>query len=112
MVWTGREVLVWGGSVPNPTTDPYAGYPRDGAAYDPATRTWRRMPAAPPSPPSLLTAYSAVWTGDLALFVGGSDQNDAGRRTARPLVRAGPVERALEFRVLHHLIGTEVSWPG
>ncbi len=78
MVWTGREVLVWGGFVANSSPDPYAGYPRDGAAYDPATNTWRRLPAAPPAPPSLLTAYSAVWTGDLALFVGGADQNVQG----------------------------------
>jgi N-acetylneuraminic acid mutarotase len=78
MVWTGREVLVWGGFVAYSPTDPSAQYPRDGAAYDPVTRSWRRMPAAPPSPPSLLTAYSAVWTGDLALFVGGADQNNQG----------------------------------
>ena len=80
MVWTGREVLVWGGQVApsEADPDPLAVYPRDGAAYDPAARTWRRMPTAPPSPPSLLTAFSVVWTGDVALFVGGADRNNQG----------------------------------
>ncbi|MGZ6974700.1 MAG: Kelch repeat-containing protein [Acidimicrobiia bacterium] len=79
MVWTGHEVLVWGGEVAfTPSDNPVAYYPRDGAAYDPATTTWRRMTPAPPSPPSMLTAFSAVWTGDVALFVGGADQNVEG----------------------------------
>lgn len=42
-VWTGKEVLVWGGndSTPGPTTPP------DGALFNPATRTWRRIAPAP-----------------------------------------------------------------
>ena len=78
MVWTGHEVVVWGGSNPSSSLDPLAGYPRDGAAYDPATNQWRRLPAAPASPPALLTADSAVWTGDLALFLGGDTVNAQG----------------------------------
>ena len=39
-VWTGHDLLVWGGST---STTSYA----DGASYDPAQRTWTRLPAAP-----------------------------------------------------------------
>lgn len=51
-VWTGKEVLVFGGDrypcAPNakcvaPTDPPLA----DGAAYDPATNSWRRIAPAP-----------------------------------------------------------------
>lgn len=36
-VWTGRELVVWGGRKGKPITN--------GAAYDPATDTWRRLSA-------------------------------------------------------------------
>ena len=41
-VWTGKKMIVWGG---------YSGNTQygDGAAYDPATRTWTKL-AAGPSP--------------------------------------------------------------
>src|SRR5437879_5985863 len=61
-VWSGREVLFWGGQagadtgglhLPPPTATgglhlppPTATF-ADGAAYDPATPRWRRLPAAP-----------------------------------------------------------------
>ena len=46
-VWTGREVLVWGGwmTVPDPVAAPNVATLADGVAYDPARRTWRRLPA-------------------------------------------------------------------
>jgi hypothetical protein len=52
-VWTGREALIVGGS-DTPPTHPSAGGEegrrpalRDGAAFDPRTRSWRRIAAAP-----------------------------------------------------------------
>lgn len=78
MIWTGHRMIVWGGFIPSSSPDPLAGYPRDGAAYNPATNRWRSLPAAPASPPALLTAYSAVWTGDQALFLGGESFNAQG----------------------------------
>jgi hypothetical protein len=52
--WTGRELLVWGGTDGD-------GHRRldDGAAYDPRRDTWRRLPPAPVSPRAPLS----VWTG-------------------------------------------------
>lgn len=64
-VWTGREVLFWGGA---------AGHDRffdDGAAYDPVTRRWRKLPPAPIGPRS---DHDAVWTGREMLVWGGIDQ--------------------------------------
>lgn len=62
-VWTGRQMVVWGG-------DADGGRLRfsDGAAYDPAVDRWRRLPR------SLLTArfgHTAVWTGSEMLVFGG-----------------------------------------
>ncbi|MPZ87706.1 MAG: hypothetical protein GEU81_06440 [Nitriliruptorales bacterium] len=62
-VWTGSELLIWGG-------EGSAGFFADGAAYDPATGTWRSLPEAPLSPRA---GIAAVWTGDALLLVGGRD---------------------------------------
>ena len=65
-VWTGHEALLWGGQ-----TEDTASTPADsnsGAAYDPATRRWSRLPASPLSPRSDATA---LWTGTEAIFIGG-----------------------------------------
>ena len=60
-VWTGREVLVLGGNTEPcpPAADGCAvGHVvRDGAAYDPATDTWRRIA---PAPDGLLSVTGAV----------------------------------------------------
>jgi hypothetical protein len=69
-VWTGREMVIWGG-----VSDPDAGdAASDGAAYDPAAGTWRKVPAAPISPRYDARAW---WTGQEMLVFGGtsSDQD-------------------------------------
>jgi hypothetical protein len=66
-VWTGREMVIWGGYL---DADPLI----DGAAYDPAARTWRKVPAAPLSP-----RYDpgAFWTGqEMVVFGGSTLEND------------------------------------
>lgn len=67
-VWSGREMLVWGGS--GEPAEPRKGHARflaDGAAYDPATDRWRVLP---PSPLTARTGSAAAWTGT-TLFVWG-----------------------------------------
>ncbi len=60
-IWTGQEVLVWGGRD--------AGGPlADGAAYDPEADTWRPLAAAPLSARSA----QAVWSGREMLVWGGT----------------------------------------
>lgn len=61
-VWTGSEMLIWGGDSPNGPLD-------DGAAYDPRRDEWQMLPQAPLSPRN---APAAVWTGDEMLLWGGA----------------------------------------
>jgi len=62
--WTGKELVVAGGIDPNPSS-PRAF--RDGAAYNPLTRTWRKIA---PMPLDHWDA-TAVWDGKEILFIGG-----------------------------------------
>ncbi|MBK8207636.1 MAG: putative Ig domain-containing protein [Planctomycetes bacterium] len=65
-VWTGSEMIVWGGQDSN--FDPFD----DGAAYDPATDTWRAL-AAVPSSLAGRERHKAVWGGGIMLLWGGFD---------------------------------------
>jgi hypothetical protein len=70
--WTGKELLVWGGGDSHQGGQPAYS---DGAAYNPATGTWRTLPIAPV--PARLGAAS-VWTGTEMLVWGGSDCQGCG----------------------------------
>ncbi|HTG46035.1 MAG TPA: hypothetical protein VK646_00055 [Actinomycetota bacterium] len=63
--WTGTEMILAGGSGP----EGYNGNPvfRDAAAYDPSTRTWRKLPPMPIP----REGGTMVWDGTEALLVGG-----------------------------------------
>jgi hypothetical protein len=63
LVWTGWEVLVWGG------TDRLGRPVDDGAAFDPAEGSWRLLPEIDPQ----RTTALAAWTGDEAVFVTATD---------------------------------------
>jgi len=66
-VWTGRQVLTWGGGC----CDDYSA---GGAAYTPATNTWQRLPASP------LEGRHATgaWTGKELIVVGGIGKDNGG----------------------------------
>jgi hypothetical protein len=64
-VWTGTEIIIAGGF--SPMTEPPRTF-ADAAAYNPATRTWRKLPPMP-EPRSDATA---VWDGTEALFIAGT----------------------------------------
>lgn len=75
-LWTGSEMLFWGGDVWWP-------YSRgSGGAYNPATDTWR--PFSPPPPDFAQASVGfAVWTGrEMVLFLSGywADQPEEGVR--------------------------------
>lgn len=65
-VWTGTELLVWGGGAGGQVDSRTFA---DGAAYDPAADTWREMA---PSPLTARARAAAVWTGTEMLVWGGS----------------------------------------
>jgi hypothetical protein len=73
-VWTGRELLVWGGASGRNGAVLHA----DGAAYDPSTRTWSSLPAGPLSPRA---QAASVWTGRSVFIWGGYPDADATRAT-------------------------------
>ena len=68
-VWTGSELVYWGGE--SEYGDEVHG---DGAAFDPATGGWRALAAGPLSPRS---GAVAVWTGTEVLVWGGDREAGA-----------------------------------
>lgn len=69
LVWTGREMIGWGGGCCGDNLD-------DGYAYDPVRARWRRLPRAPlPG----MQAPLGVWTGAELVIAGGQD-SDTGTR--------------------------------
>ena len=67
--WSGEEFLIWGGATGD-CCAPSEMYLDDGAAYDPAARTWRRLPEAPITARAPLSA----WTGDELIVWGSTDR--------------------------------------
>ena len=67
-VWTGAQMLVWGGYGRGDNCAPCAH--GDGAAYDPQSDSWTSMA---PSPLSGRGGPGAVWTGRDMLVWGGAD---------------------------------------
>ncbi len=69
-VWTGTEMIVWGGS-------PVSGSSTAGGRYNPATDTWQPV-ATGGSEPSQRSGHTAVWTGT-EMIVWGGGSNTGGR---------------------------------
>ncbi len=101
-VWTGTEMIVWGGVR---QTGPLS----DGGAYDPANDTWRTVSNT--GAPSPRFSHTAVWTGtEMIVFGGWSGQGVLGdggaydpvTDTWRPL----PVQGVPLARVLHAAVWT------
>lgn len=104
-VWTGREMVIWGG-----TTDFESEPFTDGAAYDPATRTWRKLPAAPLSP---RFDSQAVWTGqEMIIFGGGAAADGAILADGAAWDPAANRWRALPASPLGPRDGSVVGWAG
>ena len=66
MVWTGTEMIVWGGEINGHTLN-------TGGVYDPATDAWRATSTV--GAPSPRRAQSAVWTGTKMIIWGGVGGN-------------------------------------
>jgi N-acetylneuraminic acid mutarotase len=69
-VWTGSEMIIWGGSF---TTNVWH-YFNTGGRYDPATDTWTATSTI--NAPIARGAHTAVWTGSEMVVWGGGDNTD------------------------------------
>jgi N-acetylneuraminic acid mutarotase len=75
-VWTGGEMIVWGGVGAS-------GYANDGGRYDPVANTWTALPGS--GAPAGRCQHTAVWTGSEMIVWGGYNGgysgyfNDGGR---------------------------------
>lgn len=67
-VWTGTQMLVWGGQAATAATD-------DGAGYDPVADTWVAMRSA--GSPGGRSRHTAVWTGTEMIVFGGLNGSGA-----------------------------------
>jgi hypothetical protein len=73
-VWTGEQMVVWGG------WNNVGSHTQTGGRYDPATGTWQ--PTALAGSPNGRHSFSAVWTGDEMIVWGGkkTSPTDTGGR--------------------------------
>jgi hypothetical protein len=83
--WTGRELVVWGGISFTSGRQTVA----DGAAYDPATDTWRTLAQ---SPLGARWGATMAWANGLAIIVGGNGPS-APTQSSEP-----PAKRAAAYR--------------
>ena len=67
-IWTGEEVLLWGGTSCSNDDAPRTPY-GDGAAYNPKTDTWRTLSID--NAPSPRSGHAVVWTGTEMVIWGG-----------------------------------------
>jgi hypothetical protein len=105
-VWTGRELLVWGG-----------GGSASGAAYTPSTDTWRDLPGSPVR--GWPDDDDGVWTGkELIVIYGSEKQVAAYNPTTRSWRRLAPMPTTLDWATVTWtgkevlMVGGRVSWPG
>ena len=103
-VWTGTELLIWGGSDPS-----FNEHFNDGAAYDPTSRRWRHMADGPDSAGG--KESHGVWTGEEALFfwIGDSIDGPEGLAAYDP---AADTWRELAPWPLGPREGVHVVWTG
>lgn len=78
VVWTGREMIGWGGGCCGEAWS-------DGAVYNPATNTWRKLPR---SPLHGSQAPLGAWTGRELIVVVGGDNPATGKPWPASLARA------------------------
>jgi hypothetical protein len=80
-LWTGSQLLVWGGCAP-PVTDECIPT-QDGFAFDPVTERWSAIPAAPTAGDYAET----VWTGREAIFLSLASRGRVGGQAYDPATR-------------------------
>ena len=83
LVWTGTEMIVWGGCT---TTQNFCSE-NSGGRYNPATDSW--TPTSVTNAPSPRHRHTAVWTGDRMIVWGGCRQTTTSTCRTSPLPEGG-----------------------
>ncbi len=97
-IWTGTEMIVWGGFFCLGCANGELG---TGARYDPGTNTW--TPISTVNAPAARGLHSAVWTGSKMIVWGG--QNDGGNASLTLLDSGGIYDPATDTWVSTTLVG-------
>jgi len=95
-VWTGREMIIWGGGSGGPHLN-------SGARYNPATDTWSG-PTPTAGSPTGRASFAMVWTGS-RMIVWGGDQDGT-------LVNTGGIYQPPIPAVGPHTSTISISAPG
>ena len=72
VIWTGKEMIVWGG------LDSAGTALQTGGRYDPVANNWATLDNADADRPSIRKYHTAVWTGTRMIVWGGSDNTAEG----------------------------------
>ncbi|HEX4824928.1 MAG TPA: MopE-related protein [Candidatus Polarisedimenticolaceae bacterium] len=105
-VWTGSEMIVWGGTLVGPGTAT-----NTGARYDPSADTWTEVPIDDGTP-SPRQNSSAVWTGSEMIIWGG--ENSPSSTNANRYDPVANVWHVTSTAPLpgHSRLGQSVIWTG
>ena len=75
MIWTGTEMIVWGGTIGTSSTSGDPAF-ADGARFNPTSGVWTSLPTL--NAPSSRWDHSAVWTGTEMIIWGGQNVSTSG----------------------------------
>jgi hypothetical protein len=97
-VWTGDEMIVWGGESGGSSTL------NTGARYNPSTDTWTPMTTL--NAPTARISHTATWTGT-EMVVWGGDETAANvyPRTRAAAITQRPILGQPQAPLMHHLPG-------
>ena len=101
-VWTGTELLAWGGCAPD-VEDCEA--TADGYVFDPLTRAWHELPKAPVASSGAL----GTWTGEQAVFLRFRDDRRLNGATYDPIAGSWHKITAAPIRAKY---GAAEVWTG
>jgi N-acetylneuraminic acid mutarotase len=69
-IWTGSEMIVWGGQSSSSTTSAVTFF-NDGSGFNPSANTWTRLTAS--GAPAARAVFSAAWAGTEMIIWGGGN---------------------------------------
>src|SRR5439155_10921514 len=107
LVWTGREMIAWGGFVPSLSNTLLS---NSGGRYDPATDSWTSTAAA--FAPVARAQHVAVWTGNEMIVWGGIGNNGLLVSGGRYNPTAGTWTPTSTTNAPQLTSGTAATWSG